>query len=338
MKSSTSAKFRSAWIPPAVAQAPIVTRRRDLARTSWIRSASCGRGDRALDQREVIGALDRRRASPPGSRRPRSAPASDEQLVLAVEQARAGSRRRRRTSRPRAWAWLAPSHSSRTPRRVRIRSSGKTGPSLQTNRAELAVAAVADGALHVALHRDVDALGGHARGPRVPRTAKRIITSGPQISAVVRAASKRCSAISVGHHARRCPSPVAGGSVDRVLRRRSRPRARPGARRRRASRRASGRRRASATAPVAVALGDQVLDCRPKRRQPDAASDHNHIPALGLLERPGAAERPAHAERVAAARTRRSPESRRRQRGRCEPGCRPSDALTEIGTSPAPNA
>ena len=42
MKSSTSAKFRSAWIPPEVAQAPIVTSRRDLARTSLIRSASSG--------------------------------------------------------------------------------------------------------------------------------------------------------------------------------------------------------------------------------------------------------------------------------------------------------
>ena len=45
-------------------------------RTSWIRSASCGRRDRALDQREVVGAVDRRRASPPGSRRSRSRPAS----------------------------------------------------------------------------------------------------------------------------------------------------------------------------------------------------------------------------------------------------------------------
>ena len=32
--SSTSAKLRSAWMPPAVAQAPIVTSRRDACRTS----------------------------------------------------------------------------------------------------------------------------------------------------------------------------------------------------------------------------------------------------------------------------------------------------------------
>ncbi len=41
MKSSTSAKFFSAWMPPAVAQAPIVTSFRERRRTSLIRSASC---------------------------------------------------------------------------------------------------------------------------------------------------------------------------------------------------------------------------------------------------------------------------------------------------------
>ena len=42
VNSATSAKFRSAWMPPAVAQAPIVTRMRDCSRISRIRSASCG--------------------------------------------------------------------------------------------------------------------------------------------------------------------------------------------------------------------------------------------------------------------------------------------------------
>jgi len=40
--SPTSAKFRRAWMPPAVAQAPIVTRRRERRRTRRIRSASAG--------------------------------------------------------------------------------------------------------------------------------------------------------------------------------------------------------------------------------------------------------------------------------------------------------
>ena len=38
--SSMSAWLRSAWIPPAVAQAPIVTSRREAARISRMRSAS----------------------------------------------------------------------------------------------------------------------------------------------------------------------------------------------------------------------------------------------------------------------------------------------------------
>ena len=40
--SSTAVKLRSAWMPPAVAQAPIETRNREDCRTSWMRSASWG--------------------------------------------------------------------------------------------------------------------------------------------------------------------------------------------------------------------------------------------------------------------------------------------------------
>jgi len=40
--SRTSAKFRSAWMPPEVAHAPMVTRNRELARICWMRSASPG--------------------------------------------------------------------------------------------------------------------------------------------------------------------------------------------------------------------------------------------------------------------------------------------------------
>src|ERR1043166_684546 len=42
VKSFTSAKFRSAWIPPDVAHAPIVIRNFEERRTCWIRSASWG--------------------------------------------------------------------------------------------------------------------------------------------------------------------------------------------------------------------------------------------------------------------------------------------------------
>src|SRR6185437_5414689 len=40
--SLTSLKFLNAWMPPAVAHAPIVIRYFDARRTAWIRSASCG--------------------------------------------------------------------------------------------------------------------------------------------------------------------------------------------------------------------------------------------------------------------------------------------------------
>ena len=42
MYSFTSAKFFRAWMPPAVAQAPMVISFFDWARTSLMRSASCG--------------------------------------------------------------------------------------------------------------------------------------------------------------------------------------------------------------------------------------------------------------------------------------------------------
>src|SRR5215470_20160381 len=41
MNSFTSLKFRSAWMPPAVAHAPMVTRYFEARRTCWMRSASC---------------------------------------------------------------------------------------------------------------------------------------------------------------------------------------------------------------------------------------------------------------------------------------------------------
>jgi hypothetical protein len=40
--SATSPKLRRAWIPPAVAQAPIVITRAETARTCWMRSSSSG--------------------------------------------------------------------------------------------------------------------------------------------------------------------------------------------------------------------------------------------------------------------------------------------------------
>ena len=175
-------------MPPEVAQAPIVTSRRDLARTSRIRSASCGRRDRALDQREVVGALDRRRGSPRGSRRSRSGPASE--TSSSSKSSRVSWQPSQEANFQTASFGLRArsAHSSRTPSSVPIRADREDRAVLADERwAELAVAAVADRALHVALERDVDAVASARRGPRAPRTTKRIITSGPQTIAVVRA-------------------------------------------------------------------------------------------------------------------------------------------------------
>ncbi len=60
VNSSTSAKLRSAWIPPAVAQAPIVISARELRADLLDALGVVRRGDRALDQRDVVGALDGR--------------------------------------------------------------------------------------------------------------------------------------------------------------------------------------------------------------------------------------------------------------------------------------
>jgi hypothetical protein len=83
MKSLTSLKLRSAWMPPAVAQAPMVKSLLDARRIAWIRSASWGvvidpstsdrsYGHRARRLRE-IGDVD--------------LAGDQEQLVFAIEQA-----------------------------------------------------------------------------------------------------------------------------------------------------------------------------------------------------------------------------------------------------------
>ena len=131
-----------------------------------MRSASCGGGDRALDQRQVVGPWHHRRASPRGNRRSRP-------------------RRRRPAARPRSRAgvsWqpsqeanfqtaslgLRPARHRQISRMLKRRREpvvGEHRPVLaDEGRAELAVAAEADGAFHVALHREVD----RARPARPP--------------------------------------------------------------------------------------------------------------------------------------------------------------------------
>ena len=51
--------------------------------------------------------------------------------------------------------------------------------------------------------------------------------------------------------------------------------------------------------PVAVAVGEDLVDGRAQRGQPDAASDDHHVAAFGLPYRPVRAVRPSHADQLA---------------------------------------
>ena len=136
-----------------------------MRRTSWMRSASSAVVIEPSTRDRSYGPSTVARA-PRGSTRPRSRrPAR-----AARPRSRAGSagsRRTRRTSTPPAWASR---HSSRIASQARTSSQLKTGPSRQTSVGpELAVPAVADGALHVALHRHVGAVGADAAARAAPR-------------------------------------------------------------------------------------------------------------------------------------------------------------------------
>ena len=186
---STSAKLRSAWMPPAVAQAPMVTRNRrllaDLRGSAPRRAAvvidpstrdtSYGPGRTRAGRLEEVG--DPHLARPAPAARPRSRAGS------------AGSRRRRRTSTRRGSAWSR-HHSSRTA------SSGSASGvaddravAADQQRAELAVPAQADAALHVPFQRHPDVGRPGCPCPSAPCAQNRIIGSGPHRKAVVRAGS-----------------------------------------------------------------------------------------------------------------------------------------------------
>ena len=256
--------------------------------------------DRALDEREVVRALRPSRAAPRGSTRSR--PRRRARAARPRSRAaRAGSRRTRRTSRRRASACRR-AHSSRTA------SSGSTSlaavdraVAADERRAELAVAAVADPALHVALHRDVDPLRRRRRARAAPARAKRIMISGPQTNAVAapgRSARRRRASATTPTLPSQPASARVDGDVDLESCAAS-ARAPSG----RAGRRACGCRRAA----------------RPRRSRARCASDAGRAtgrsgarpmppatittsPPGRLLDRPGVAERPAHAEHRARAR------------------------------------
>ena len=132
--------------------------------------------DRALDEREVVRPLDdaaRRLAEVGELDRARDR----EQLVLEVEQrelaAVAGG------ELPDGELRLG-GHSSRTSIQRRDLRVGVDGAvAADQRRAELAVAAEADAAVHVALHREVDPLRRRRRARAARRSVVRIMISGP---------------------------------------------------------------------------------------------------------------------------------------------------------------
>ena len=195
MKSSTSAKLRSAWMPPAVAQAPIVTRRRDSVAHAPDALGVLGGGDRALHEREVVGPVvhpaarleevgDLHRA---GER---------EQLVLEVEQAElaavAGGELPDRELRPPRSQLRAPRASAPT------RAYGNTGPVPADELAARACSARSGRSRTscCARARRRSARRGTPRSRRAA-TVKRIITSGPTtIATVLRGIEARARGIS----------------------------------------------------------------------------------------------------------------------------------------------
>ena len=178
VNSRTSAKLRSAWIPPAVAQAPI-----EMTRSEARGPRGCARCRR----RVVIDPSTIERSYGPGDRRPRRLQevgdldlAGDrQQLVLAVEQGQLAAvtgrelpdREPRQARGAHSWRtaseWLHPLPGEHRAVRAHER------------RSQLAVSALRDGALHVALHRHPDVRGRMPRS-RSASAVNRIITSGPQ--------------------------------------------------------------------------------------------------------------------------------------------------------------
>ena len=224
-------------------------RRASCARTSRIRSASCGvviepstsetsygPSTVALAGLQEVGDLEPRRRA--RAARPRSRAGS------------AGSRRRRRTSRPRGVGCVGAITAPGSPATARARSSGR--PGRRGRRASVRAGSGRSGRCRTAC-----CAPSRRRCARRPRraarsaaTAKRIITSGPQSSATVRGRRRSARAVDQARDDADVAAPLRAGAVDGDARPRGRAR-RPalelvGGR---AAGRARGRRRAARRRP-----------------------------------------------------------------------------------------
>src|ERR1017187_10163108 len=154
-------------MPPAVAHAPIVIRVRDWRRISWMRSASCGVVTEPSTREMSYGpfwiardasakfatstAPDRARSWPSQSGRASGQPSQDASLNTASVGLRAASAPRRVRGEP-----ICTSHLPDLPQARQLVIAEEPPVLADEMRPDLAMPAKTDGALHVALHREVD--------------------------------------------------------------------------------------------------------------------------------------------------------------------------------------
>ena len=215
---------------------------------------------------------------------------------------------------------LAAAHSSRTSSQRRDRRVAVDGPvAADQRRPELAVAAEADAAVHVPLHRDVDPLGRDAARRASASTAKRIMISGPQTKAVVASGRSAARATSFAtkptrpapaRRRRRRPSPATSSRARQSLELRACTAGRP----------ACARRRAGCTSPKLAAALERVQHDRPRaararsrrrrrRRRRRAAASTGHALPNGPRT-PSTAPGSRRADRARSRRRRRAPSAR----------------------------
>ena len=256
-------------------------------------------GDRALDQRQIVGAIlhgarrfqeigDLDRAGEARAARPRN------------QAARAGSRRRRRISRPQGEARLIgrPCQISRTAKMSAIRSNRITGPSLQMKvgpnwqwpQRPMA---------HFMLRsiETIDAVGRQHRHRRsaFTREAHHHFRSANQ-GQRRRAGSKAAARDELRHDAD-IAAPIGVGVVDRhldvdieapapLLRVRDD----------RACLRGIAAAKQDDDAAIARAVGEDFVDRRAQRRETEAAGHDDDVGSFGLLDRPARPERSAQSD------------------------------------------
>src|SRR3990172_6731127 len=283
MNSFTSLTLRSAWMPPAVAQAPIVTRSFDAVRISRMRSASFAVVIEPSTRERSYGPLttvrDASRKSAITNRATTASKSSSQFSRVNWQPSHDASFQTASFGLGAAMSdvrVLEPSADA-----VVAKDRAVLADELGS---ELAVAAEPDRALHVALHREKDAVGGHSVGEqaahRVPhhdlRAAHHHHAPGrvdPHLAEQVRHHPDVVAPRPIGavdgqvHLGVRVPCPRPESFAEHEVPGRLDP--------------VEDLERA-----VRVASPDDVVDDRDHRRPAEAAPDQDHLLAPVLLQRP----------------------------------------------------